>query len=99
MVAPSQARSFFSHTFAIFFLLEIYLLSAGSLRYDDGNGKQNGKKSNRLRLAKQLITQLHVQHAFLYISLPSLLDYDVKLPHFTFYGGPEHCTTIFFFFF
>ena len=24
---------------------------------------------------------------FLYISLPSLLDYDVKLLNFTFYGG------------
>ena len=27
---------------------------------------------------------------FLYISLPSLLDYDVKLPNFTFYGGRGH---------
>ena len=30
---------------------------------------------NRIRLAK-----LHVQHAFLYLSLPSLHDYDVKMP-------------------
>ena len=29
---------------------------------------------------------LHVYHAFLYFSLPSLYDYDVKLPNFTFYG-------------
>ena len=27
---------------------------------------------------------LHVHHAFLYISLPSLHDYDVKMPNFTF---------------
>ena len=33
---------------------------------------------------------------FLYISLPSLLDYDVKLPNFTFYGRRGHKTTIFF---
>ena len=36
-----------------------------------------------LRLAKQqLCTCMH--HAFLYISLPSLHDYNVKLPNFTF---------------
>ena len=32
-------------------------------------------------------TSLDVHHAFLYISLPSLHDYDVKVPSFTFYGG------------
>ena len=35
---------------------------------------------------------------FLYISLPSLLDYNVKIPNFTFCGGREHKTTPFFFF-
>ena len=29
-------------------------------------------------------TTLHVHHAFLYISLPSLHDYDVKWPNFKF---------------
>ena len=29
-------------------------------------------------------TTLHVHHAFLYISLPSLHDYDVKRPNLTF---------------
>ena len=29
-------------------------------------------------------TTLHVHHAFLYISLPSLFDYHVKIPNFTF---------------
>ena len=33
---------------------------------------------------------------FLYISLSSLHDDDVKLPNFTLYGGREHKTTIFF---
>ena len=42
-------------------------------------------------------TALHVHHAFLYISLPSLHDYDVKMRNFTFCGGREHKTTFFFF--
>ena len=32
-------------------------------------------------------TIVHVHHAFLYISLPTLHDYDVKMPNFTFYRG------------
>ena len=32
-------------------------------------------------------TILHVYHAFLYISLPSLHDYDVKMPNFTMHRG------------
>ena len=42
-------------------------------------------------------TTLHVQHTFLYISLPSLHDYDVKMRNFTFYGGREQGTAKFFF--
>ena len=38
---------------------------------------------------------LYVQHAFLYISLPSLHDYDVNMPNFTCYGGREQATTKF----
>lgn len=34
-----------------------------------------------------------MQHAFLYISLPSLHDYEVKLPDFTFYGESKKATT------
>ena len=44
-------------------------------------------------------TTLHVHLAFLYISLPSLHDYDIELPNFTFYGGSELKTAIFFFIF
>ena len=40
-------------------------------------------------------TSLHLHHAFLYISLPLLLDYDVKMPSFTFYGGRKQATTNF----
>ena len=57
----------------------------GTLR--SGDGKENVKKASK--------TTLHVHHAFLYISLPSLLDYDVKMPNFTFYGGCKQARTKF----
>ena len=53
------------------------------------------QKSNTFRLAKQeLCTCITL---FWYISLPSLHDYDVKVPNFTFCWGREHRPTIFFF--
>ena len=36
-----------------------------------------------------------MQHAFLYISLPSVRDYDVKLSLFASYAGREQATTRF----
>ena len=33
--------------------------------------------------------------AFFYISQPPLQEYDVKMPHFTFYGGRKQATTNF----
>ena len=47
----------------------------------DGDGNENGKTAIDL-FSKT--TTLHVQHTFLYISLPSLRDYDVKMPNFSF---------------
>ena len=38
-------------------------------------------------------TTLRVHHAFWYISLPSLQDYDLKVPNFTLYGGRKQATT------
>jgi len=35
-----------------------------------------------------------VQHTFLHIYLPSLRDYDVKMPNFTFYGGHKQAKTL-----
>ena len=54
------------------------------------------QKSNRF----WQITTLHVQHPLLYISFPSLHDYDVavKVPNFTVCRGSDHKTTTFFFF-
>ena len=36
-----------------------------------------------------------MHHAFLYISLRSLHDYDGKMPNFTFYGGRKQVTAKF----
>ena len=41
-------------------------------------------------------TTLHAHQALLYISLPSLPDYNMKVPEFTFCRGREHKTTTFF---
>ena len=56
------------------------------------NSRKLTAKNNWLRLAKQ---QFCVHHASLFISLPSLNDYDVKMPNFTFCGGCENKTTFF----
>ena len=58
--------------------------------------QQERQKNYRVRLAKkQLCTCITL---FWYISLPSLYDYDVKIPNFTFCGVREHKVTTFFFF-
>ena len=51
----------------------------------DGNGNGNENHKNAIGLISKTTT-LHVHHTFLYISLTSLHDYDVKMPNFTFYG-------------
>ena len=65
-------------------------MSVGSFRNDDGDGNENVKKSTGL-LRKT--SSLHVHHAFLYISLPLLHDYHMKMPSFTFYGGRKQRQT------
>jgi len=49
---------------------------------DDGDGRENGKK----------YVYINVNRAILYISLPSLHHYDMKLPNFTspLYGVGKH---------
>ena len=65
---------------------------------DDGDGKENGK-NNVLLLTNNNFAR--APHAILYISLPSLHHYDIKLPNFTspLYGVGEHNTKIVAFFF
>ena len=64
--------------------------SLGSFSNHDGDGNEDVKKAIGL-LRKT--TTLHVHHAFLYISLPSLHDYDVKMTNCKFYGGRKQATT------
>ena len=59
-----------------------------SLSNDSGDSNENGRRQKKRTLL--------VYHVFLYISLPSLQDYNVKLPIFTFCGGREHNITVFF---
>ena len=61
----------------------------GSFSKDDGDGYENVKTATGLL---NETSTLHVHHAFLYISLPLLHDYDVKMPNFTFYGGRKQAT-------
>ena len=66
----------------------------GSFSNDGGDGNQDVKKAIGL-LRKT--TTLHVHHAFLYISLPSLHECDVKMPNCKFYGGRKQATRNLFF--
>ena len=53
-----------------------YIRILWTLRSDDGDGKENVIKA--IGFSKTIT--LHVHHTFLYISLPFLQDYDVKMP-------------------
>ena len=77
---------------AKYFCLLVALLRC--FNNDDGDGNQDVKKATGL---SRKTTTLHVHHAFLYIYLPSLHDYDVKMPNYKFYGGRKQATTNLFF--
>ena len=64
----------------------------GSFSNNDGDDNENAKKAISL---SSKTTTLHVHHAFLYISLPSLHDYDVKMPDSNLYGGRKQAATSF----
>ena len=68
-------------------------MTIGSFSNDDADGNEDAIAIALLRKT----TTLHVHHAFLYISLPSLHDYDVKMLNCKFYGGRKQATTHLFF--
>ena len=70
------------------------MVSIGNFTNDDGDGNEDVKKA--IGLLRETTT-LHEHHAFLYISLPSLHEYDVKMPNCKFYGARNQATTNFFF--
>ena len=63
----------------------------GGFGNDDGDGNQDVKKT--IVLLRKTTTRLFS----LYISLPSLHDYDVKMPIGKFYGEREQATMNLFF--
>ena len=67
----------------------------GSLSKNDGDGNENGKKATGLDWCNNNFARAS---RFFVHFLALLLDLDVKMPNFTFYGGHEHKTTTFFFF-
>ena len=50
-------------------------------------------RRNSLQLGGDFVVCKNSPRAFLYISLPSLHDNDVKIPNFMFYGGRKQATT------
>ena len=66
--------------------------SLESLSNDEGEGNENGKKKEKKKTGLDLQNKTNKLHVFLYISLSSLRDYHVKLPHFTFCRGRKHKT-------
>ena len=80
---------FFTEVFTAVVVVQI-----GSFNNDNGDGNEDVKKAVVL-LRKT--TTLHVNHPFWYIYLPSLHDYDVKMPNCKFYGGRNQATTNLFF--
>ena len=69
----------------------------GNLSNDDGDGSETGKRATELD--KQNNNFARAFHASLYTSLPSVHDYDVEMPNFTFSGELENKATTSFFFF
>ena len=49
--------------------------------------RQRERQGKKKLVYKAKLTTLRVHHTFLYISLSTLHDYDVKMPNLTFYGG------------
>ena len=66
----------------------------GTIRSDDGDGDGNGNATKAIGLISKT-TILHVHHDFLYISLPSLHDYDVKMPNFKMYKSDGEVSSLF----
>ena len=75
-------------------MVAFWMTSKGSLGNNDGDGNENGKKSNKfifIIVKQQLCTCITL---FLHIFLPSLQHCDMKLPYITrpLYGVGEHNT-------
>ena len=75
-------------------LVVFFRTEQGALATTTATGNEDVKKALGLY---QKTTTLHVHHPFLYISLPSLHDYDAKMRNCKFFGGRKQATTNLFF--
>ena len=60
------------------------------LRIPTNDATTKTSKNNRFN---KYTNYLHAHHTFTYISSPFLHEYDVKIPHFAFYGERKQATT------
>ena len=72
---------------------EFPLVTIGTLRSNDADGKKNIKKNNGFLLAKQQLCKCTT--LFCTFLCPFLHDYNVNMPNFAFYGGRKQATTKF----
>ena len=71
----------------------------GSFSKDDSDGNRNGKKAIKQQLCSYMTFLCLFFFVFVFVFfLPSLHDYDMKMPNFTLCRGREHRRTTFFLF-
>ena len=75
----ARAKLLFSLSKPISFV-PFSLLSSSSLRKLPILRRRRRRQRKRQNINRIRLAKLHVQHAFVYLSLPSLHDYDVKMP-------------------
>ena len=82
--------------FTFYFAVCVSIAVVGTLSFNDATATRTSKKKKTPGLICQTTTS-RVHHTFLYISLPFLHHYDVKMPNFAFYGERKQATTKFYF--
>ena len=75
----ARAKLLFSLSKPISFV-PFSLLSSSSLRKRPILRRRRRRQRKRQNINRIRLAKLHEQHAFLYLSLPSLHDYDVEMP-------------------
>ena len=70
-------------------------MTLGTFRFDDATATRTSKRA--IGLKKQNNNFARASRLFLYILLPFVHDYGVKMPNLAFYGGRKQATTKFYF--
>ena len=95
IVWVGKCTSFGFHDNESFVRSRVMDISELKQRWRRRRQQREGEKSKRFRFAKQQLCACIT--LFLYISLPTLHDYNVKVPNFSFRWGREQQTTLFLF--